>query len=232
MTLIAQISDLHVQAPGQLAYGVVDTNPLVVAAIAHLNQLSVLPDVIVASGDLVHRGTPAEYDQLKTILAPLQIPLYLMPGNHDQRDALRQAFPDHTYLSQDQQHLSYTIENYSVRLIMLDTIIPGKGSGSVDAERLSWLAHQLAAAPDTATIIFMHHPSFPTGMPWMDRRPVQGQAALAALIQQHPQIERISCGHLHRTIRRAWCWCGKARSDGRNVHASRLAAAAAGQMCV
>ena len=66
--IIAQITDLHVQADGDLAYGVVDTTPLVERAIAHLNALNPHPDVVVATGDLVHRGGLREYQQLRTIL--------------------------------------------------------------------------------------------------------------------------------------------------------------------
>ncbi|MEM6254892.1 MAG: phosphodiesterase [Cyanobacteria bacterium P01_D01_bin.156] len=204
MVTIAQISDLHVQAPGQLAYNVVDTNALVVDAIAQLNELTPVPDAIIASGDLVHGGTVAEYEQLRSMLAPLQCPVYLMPGNHDNRDNLQQAFSDHTYLATGTAHLSYVVEDYDIRMVMLDSIIPGKGQGCIDPERLSWLEQQLLAAPDTSTMLFMHHPPFATGIPWMDRKLPQGSDQLANLISQHPQVKRISCGHLHRVIHCEW----------------------------
>ncbi|MEM9809469.1 MAG: phosphodiesterase, partial [Cyanobacteria bacterium P01_D01_bin.56] len=174
MTTIAQISDLHVQTPGQLAYGVVDTNTLVADAIAQLSRLNPAPDVVVASGDLVHNGTVAEYEHLTSLLVPLQCPVYLMPGNHDHRDHLRQMFSDHTYLVNGKTHLSYVVEDYAIRMVMLDSIIPGKGQGCVDAERLLWLEQQLSSNPDKPTMLFMHHPPFATGIPWMDRKPPQG----------------------------------------------------------
>lgn len=221
MTIIAQISDLHVQASGKLVYGVVDTNPLVAEAIAHLIRLKQPPDLLVASGDLVQDGTVAEYELLKTMLAPLQCPIYLMPGNHDNRENLQQVFTSHTYLPGVMSHLSYVVEDYSIRMVMLDSIIPGKGGGCVDAERLTWLEQQLLAAPETPTLIFMHHPPFATGIPWMDRKRFQGHGALADLISQHPQIKRISCGHLHRTI---YCpWAGTvASSQPSLVHQSGI----------
>lgn len=204
MTLIAQISDLHVQTPGRLAYGVVDTNPLVAEAIACLSRLNPQPDVVVASGDLIQAGTKEEYELLKIMLAPLQCPVYLMPGNHDHRGHLQQVFDSHTYLPREHNHLSYVVDDYPIRMVMFDSIVPGKGGGQADADRLTWLEQQLLAAPDTPTLIFMHHPPFATGMPWMDRKRFQGQEALAELISQHPQVKRISCGHLHRTIYCAW----------------------------
>ncbi len=221
MTLIAQISDLHVQLPGKLAYGVVDTNPLVAEAIARLSRLNPQPDVVVASGDLIQDGTVEEYELLKVMLTPLQCPVYLMPGNHDHRDHLRQVFNTHTYLPKESSHVSYVVDGYSIRMIMLDSIIPGKGGGCVDAARLAWLEQQLAAAPDTPTLLFMHHPPFATSIPWMDRKRLQGHGALAALIGQHSQVKRISCGHLHRTI---YCpWAGTvASSQPSLVHQSAV----------
>ncbi|MEM7648500.1 MAG: metallophosphoesterase, partial [Cyanobacteria bacterium P01_A01_bin.70] len=96
--IIAQISDLHVQPAGQRAYGIVDTNHLLEAAIAQLNRLQPQPDLVVASGDLVDERTEAEYEMLKTLLAPLRAPLYLAMGNHDNRTAFRHVFPQLPYV--------------------------------------------------------------------------------------------------------------------------------------
>lgn len=204
MTLIAQISDLHVQSAGTLAYGVVDTNSLVQVAIAHLNRLSPQPHLVVATGDLVQQGTLADYHQLREMLSNLRAPVYLMPGNHDHGANLRQVFADHHYLSSSMDHLSYVVDGYPIRMIMLDNTLSGKKSGGVDNQRLAWLESQLVRAPKTPTLIFMHHPPFMTSIPWMDRRRLDGSDALAALIAQHGQVERISCGHLHRVMYLRW----------------------------
>lgn len=204
MTIIAQITDLHVQAGTERAYKVVNTNQLVENAIAHLNSLKPQPDVVVATGDLVHHGTVAEYEQLRDILAILNYPIYLLPGNHDDRLALKQVFSDHTYWPNDQEHLSYVVDDYSVRMVMMDTTIPGEGGGRMDGDRLSWISENLSAAPDKPTMVFMHHPPFPTGISMMDKIGLEGRDELAALVVQHPQVERVSCGHLHRGIACKW----------------------------
>ena len=204
MTIIAQITDLHVQTETDRAYQVVNTNPLVENAIAHLNTLAPQPDVVVATGDLVHQGTVDEYEQLRAILAPLNCPIYLLPGNHDDRSALKKVFSDHKYLPQDQAHLSYVVDDYSVRMVMVDTTIPGEGGGRVDGDRLSWLSAQLDAAPHQPTLLFMHHPPFATGIAMMDKIGLEGHEQLAELVAQHPQVERVSCGHLHRGIACKW----------------------------
>ena len=199
--LLAHISDLHVMVEGELAYGVVDTEPMVERAIAHLKTLS--PDVVVISGDLVHNVQIGEYKRLQTMLSVLKMPVFLMPGNHDSRELIRQVFKTHDYLPK-QGFLQYTVENYPVRLIMLDTNVPGEGSGELDEARLQWLDQQLAAQPTRPTLLFMHHPPFSTGIKMMDGFGLTGKEQLADVVKKYDCIERIGCGHIHRPIQKRW----------------------------
>jgi 3',5'-cyclic AMP phosphodiesterase CpdA len=91
--LIAQISDLHIQKGGKPAYGRVDTVSMLKRAVAALNALDPQPDVVLATGDLVERGSTEEYGILRDILAPLKATLLVVPGNHDARATLAVAFP-------------------------------------------------------------------------------------------------------------------------------------------
>ncbi|MEM9150359.1 MAG: phosphodiesterase [Cyanobacteria bacterium P01_F01_bin.3] len=199
--LIAHISDLHVMMPGELAYGVVDTGPMVERAIAHLKKLN--PDLIVISGDLVHQVKREEYRRLQSMLSSLKMPVYLIPGNHDSRDLIRDVFTDHTYLP-DSGYLQYTVEDHPLRLIMLDTNVPGKGHGELDASRLSWLDQQLSNQPTKPTLLFMHHPPFTTGIDLMDGYGLSGLTGLENIVKKYSCIERIGCGHIHRPIQKRW----------------------------
>jgi 3',5'-cyclic-AMP phosphodiesterase len=138
---------------------------------------------------------------LRTLLAPLAMPVFVIPGNHDAREQLRAAFAGDGYLLAD-GFLQFAIEDYPVRLVALDTLIPGEGGGLLCSERLAWLDHVLASAPARPVLLMMHHPPFLTGIERMDRAGLQNSEALAAVVARHPQIERILCGHLHRTIDR------------------------------
>lgn len=199
--LVAHVSDLHVMAAGELAYGVVDTTPMVERAIAHITTLS--PDVLIITGDLVHNVQPAEYTRLKRILQQLTMPVYLIPGNHDSRELIRETFTEHTYLPSS-GYLQYTVENYPIRFIMLDTNVPGKGYGELDAQRLHWLDQQLGEQPNKPTIIFMHHPPFTTGIELMDGYGLTGLSELESVVKKYDCIERIGCGHIHRPIQALW----------------------------
>ncbi|WP_457809302.1 phosphodiesterase [Kushneria sp. EE4] len=197
--LIAQITDLHLRMPGQKAYRVVATDRHLPPAIAALNALDPRPDVVLITGDLTDFGRPDEYAALREQLKALALPWYVIPGNHDARGALREAFPDHTYLGRT-GFMHYTLEDHPVRLIGLDTLVPGEGRGELCRERLDWLAERLAEQPERPTLLFMHHPPFATGIGHMDAQGLTGARELAALVRDYPNIERLICGHVHRTI--------------------------------
>nr|WP_310617111.1 phosphodiesterase [Pantoea cypripedii] len=199
MTLIAQISDLHIKAQGRLSYKKVDTQAALLRVIDTLNQLRPRPDVVVITGDLVDFGLPEEYQTLRQVLQGLQLPYLLMPGNHDDRQALRAAFPEHTYLQRGET-LNWQTRVNGVQLLALDSSVPQQPWGYVDEAQLLWLDEQLKSAPDTPTLVMLHHPPFITGIGHMDKQPLRNPDALAAVIRQHPQVERVLSGHLHRSI--------------------------------
>ena len=103
--IIVQLSDLHVRPPGVLAYGRVATNDMLREAIAHVNALRPRADVVLATGDLVHAGGIEEYAMLRQLLAELSMPVYLVPGNHDDRGNLRKVFADSEYLPDTGEYL-------------------------------------------------------------------------------------------------------------------------------
>ncbi|WAS99532.1 phosphodiesterase [Nannocystis poenicansa] len=151
------------------------------------------------TGDLVDRGEIGEYERLRELLAPLQMPVFLLPGNHDDRANLRRVFADHAYLPRD-GFLQYTVDDWPVRLVVLDTHIPGAPGGRLCAERLAWLEARLAEEPQRPTVVAMHHPPFSSGLPLMDALGLEGGDELAAVLRRHSQVERVVCGHLHRPI--------------------------------
>jgi 3',5'-cyclic AMP phosphodiesterase CpdA len=198
--LIAQITDTHIKMPGKLAYGRVDTTAMLAACVAQVNQLEPQPDLVVLTGDLVDLGRPEEYALLRQLLAPIKAPLLVIPGNHDEREAMRAAFADGRYFPSE-GFLHYTVEDrFPLRIIGLDTLIPMQGGGELCAQRLAWLSAQLEAKPQQPTLLLMHHPPFATGIGHMDELGLQGREAFAALVARHPQIQAILCGHLHRSI--------------------------------
>ena len=197
--IVAQISDLHVAVPGSGMDATQMGAAGLAEAVAHLNALEPRPGVVVASGDLVSIGTAEEYVRLKALLAPLEIPVYLLPGNHDDRELLREAFAEHAYLPRE-GFLQYVVEAGPLRLVVLDTNVAGEANGELCATRLDWLDQRLAEAPDRPTLVFLHHPPFRTGMRKMDAAAFVGAEGLGQVLDRHRQVERLLCGHYHRPI--------------------------------
>ena len=201
--LVAQISDLHLKAGQRLTYGVVDTLGALRRAVDHLNASYPRPDIVVISGDLVDFGRADEYAVLHPELARLQMPCYLVPGNHDNRQHLLDAFGDHRYLPASADGpLDWVVDDYPVRLIGLDSTIPDAHGGQLLDSQLQWLDQQLALQPHVPTLLILHHPPFISGIGHMDREPFRNAAALEKVIARPPQVERLLCGHLHRPMQR------------------------------
>jgi 3',5'-cyclic AMP phosphodiesterase CpdA len=199
-SILAQLSDLHIREPGRLAYGRVDTAGCLQRAVSTLCGLKQAPDAVVITGDLTDFGRPAEYEHLARLLAPLAMPVFLLPGNHDDREQLRRSFPAHGYLGRE-GFIQYAADIGGLCLIALDTCVPLHSHGTLCAERLAWLEAQLALCQGRPVIIAMHHPPFDTGIGHMDEIGLQeGAAALEAIVARNAHVERIVCGHLHRAI--------------------------------
>lgn len=156
--------------------------------------------MVVISGDLVDFGRDDEYHTLRQALSALSIPFYLIPGNHDNRQALRWAFSDARYLEQHPEFIQWEIDDYPVRLIVLDSTLPEQSGGDLCERRLLWLEQQLALQPEKPTLVILHYPQFISGISHMDKQRLANPQALAAVIQCHTQVERVLCGHLHRTL--------------------------------
>lgn len=197
--LLAQITDLHISEPDTLIDRLYRTADHLERAVRHLLALDPRPDAVVITGDLVEGGREAEYARLVEILRPLPMPVYVVPGNHDDREGLRRAFGARGYLP-ERGFLCYAVDAGPLRLVALDTHVPGSPGGRLCAERLAWLDARLAEAPDRPTIVLQHHPPFHTGMSRMDEMNLDGRDAEAAIVARHGQVERVLCGHLHRPI--------------------------------
>lgn len=162
------------------------------------------PNIVLATGDLVDLALPHDYAVLRAMLNRLEMPLYVIPGNHDDREAMRRTFGDVSYLRDCEAFLHYTVEPYPLRLIGLDTMLPGEVRGGLCANRLHWLADRLAEQPDRPTLIFMHHPPFASGIAFLDTPPFEGAEAMARLIGAHRQVRQLVCGHIHRALHVNW----------------------------
>lgn len=198
--LIAQISDTHVVAAGtRLHRDQVDPNALLARAIERLNRLSPRPDLALFTGDLTNNGTAEEYAELKALLGRLELPFYLAIGNHDERAAFLSEL-DYPHLAACDGFVQYVVDDYPVRLIVLDTSSRAHHHGEFCAARLDWLQARLAERSGQPTIVALHHPPFDTGVALMDGPGPEWASGLVAALAGCGDVERIVCGHIHRPV--------------------------------
>ena len=202
--IIAQISDPHITLADGEAEQRYQTAARLRRAVAHLNGLPAPPDLVLVTGDCVDSGGELEYERFRALLRPLRAPVYVVPGNHDDRGLMLRLFGP-----QGNQALpgfvQYVVEAQAVRLIALDTHLPGRDEGLLTEEQLAWLEARLAEAPTRPTVIFQHHPPFATGLAALDRMGLQSADRLCAVLARHPNVERVLAGHIHCHAQRRLC---------------------------
>ncbi|NQU71307.1 MAG: metallophosphoesterase [Rhodospirillales bacterium] len=199
--IIAQIADTHLvaaDAADQVSRARAED---LRACIADINGLDPRPDAVIHTGDVTQHGQAAEFTHARSLLAALEMPLYVTPGNRDGREGMMRAFASDGYMLPDCAFVHYAIEAHPVRLVAVDSLADDGGAkGDLCHARLAALDATLAEAPARPTALFMHHPPFdvpaaPDPFAYQRR---QAAADLAALVSRHPQVVRIFTGHMHR----------------------------------
>jgi Icc protein len=193
--LLVQLSDAHIGAD----WGFGDPVSAFRRAVDAVAALRPRPDAVLLSGDLADSGSADEYAEIREQVASLGVPAYALPGNHDDRAELRRQFG---LPGSGDEPVQYAVDLGPVRLVLLDTLLPGEDSGQLDAARLAWLDAELAAHPETPTLVALHHPPLVTGMPVWDGLvlPAADRHRLAAVVERHPQVRRLVTGHVHRVM--------------------------------
>jgi len=201
-TLLVQISDIHI---GGSEDGK-DPIPRFEAVIEAIRSLPNAPDAVLVSGDLTDHGTAEEYEVVGELLGRLELPLYVLPGNHDDRGRMRKAFD---LPGEGADPIRYSVEVGELRVVLLDSNVPGRDPGAFDAERLKWLDEELSKEPERPTLLAVHHTPLTTGIPEWDAINLEAsdRDALAAVVVRHPQLRAIVGGHLHRVAASALTGC-------------------------
>lgn len=203
--LIAHISDFHVFADAPetslVRLDAADAARKVVTDIAsHQPKF----DAVIFTGDLTDGGSAADYALVKEILAPLDIPVFVVPGNHDDRVQLRAAFEDDLPFGQG-PYLNYAARLGDLRLLALDTLVEGRVHGALDPSQLDWLADELATQLPEPTLIVMHHPPFPSGVVTLDAMALtDGHDRFKDLVATYDAPLFILAGHIHRPFQAIW----------------------------
>ncbi len=193
---IIHITDTHLVPRGQSIYGLDPASRLEVV-VDDVIARHADADLVVVTGDLTDRGEDEAYEALHAILSRLPMPVRLLVGNHDSREAFLARFPDHP--TDDDGFVQSVLDapDGLGRLIFVDTNETGWSGGRVCATRLDWLKDKLDEAQDGPVFVFMHHPPFDMGVRHFEKIGLQNPDAFTALLEAHGRVRHIFLGHVH-----------------------------------
>jgi 3',5'-cyclic AMP phosphodiesterase CpdA len=198
MIVIAHLSDTHITLDGQHAEGVTRSIQRTRTVMRYLEELPFDLDAVLVTGDVADHGTPAEYEQARSVLASRH-PVLICPGNHDERAAFRRhLLRQRTIESSGAAPVNQVLRIAGCVIVACDSSVPGKDEGRLDGETLAWLTDVLDRTPaNVPVLVAFHHPPARLHIPFVDGIRQFGTGRLAALAKQHPNIVGYLCGHAH-----------------------------------
>lgn len=193
---IVHISDTHISLDAPQRANDLEN------CIQAINELVEPPDLVIHTGDIANRGLDQEYHIARQLLNQLDVPCFMIPGNRDRRTELVSAFADEKYQLPQQGWIQYSIDQYPMRLLMVDTLNEQSNKGQLCAERLEHLEAMLLADTEKPTVLFLHHPPFeaagiPDPFQYDDWNDVE---KLTTLLSRFTNLRGMYCGHVHRFI--------------------------------
>ncbi len=190
---VVQITDSHLFAQTDRVLLGINTQNSLEAVLDLVRHEVPQPDLILATGDLSQDGSQTSYQRYQQQLGTLGAPVYSLPGNHD----LGQVMADSLYPGWSADKL---IDLAGWRIVLLDSHIDHKVGGALADTELRFLEQVLTEAPETPTLVCLHHQPVPMGSAWIDRIGVADSQPFFALLDQHPQVRCVLWGHVHQSF--------------------------------
>lgn len=194
---IVQLSDPHIVPPARQPVHGQDTLGRLRAAVEAVNRLSPSPDLVVMTGDQASDEAEDSYQCLKDVLSSLRFPCHMAMGNHDSRPVFRRIMLEESAENPDRHY--YTLDRKGHRVIVLDTLEEGEVAGRLDDGQLDWLERELSSG--LPSVVCMHHPPVPVGVPWMDDLILQETGRFLRICGAAASLRLILCGHVHYAFR-------------------------------
>lgn len=198
-TMFIHLSDLHLAPRGEPVNGF-DPARQMRLVIARINELDMTPDFIIVSGDLTNDGLPASYELVADLLDELagpDIPVLMGLGNHDDRANFRRTVLGHSGEPDDTPYF-HSRSIAGLRVIVLDSTIPGDEDGVLGPEQLAWLEEELRQPSAQGALIVLHHCCRLVASPLtIDRFLVNDVAELEAVVSRH-DVRGVLAGHSHQ----------------------------------
>ena len=200
MTNLIQLSDLHLVPPGKLTSKVLDTNAILEETINEIlskkdyfGQI----DGLVVTGDISDDGSMESYLSAYEKLSKLNVPILVIPGNHDLRDPMRKVFHENVQFSKNSSQFDWVFKFDETLIIGLDTLVEGENFGFLEEKSLDFLSHQLSNNSGSDLVLLIHHPPIKTGIYFMDKIGLTNTSDLSECLKATNRPIKILCGHIH-----------------------------------
>ena len=196
LTLL-QISDTHLHAAADSRMRGVTTYATFLAVLEHAQRDPRWPvDAILATGDIVQDESRAGYERFRAALEPLGVPVYSIPGNHDDPKLMGEILASGAFqLGGELRHGSWSV-------VMLSTFLAGEDAGGLGTARLQGLRKALAAHAGQNILVAMHHHPLPMGSTWLDGVALRDAQPFWSIIEAHKEVRGVICGHVHQAADR------------------------------
>ncbi|GAA3212223.1 phosphodiesterase [Microbacterium terregens] len=197
--VLLHLSDTHLRAAGSRLFDVIDATERLTRALGAIEASGIAPDGIVFTGDLADLGESDAYSALRALVEPfaqrLGSRVFWVMGNHDDRARFRTRLLDEQP-GTDPLPVDRVNELDGLRLVTLDSTVPGFHHGEISDAQLSWLAGVLSTPAPLGSILAMHHPPVPSVLPLAGSVELRDQSRLARVLRG-TDVRAIIAGHLH-----------------------------------
>jgi Icc protein len=189
---LLHITDPHLHADQAASMRGVRTDATLQAVLAHALAAAEPPVAILATGDLVQDETRAGYERFRALLAPLGLPVYCVPGNHDAPALMADVLAGPPF------QIGGSVDLAGWQLVLLNTYARDDDGGHLAEAELAHLQRALATRPATPAIVALHHHPVAMGSRWLDTVPLRNPAGLLATVAAQPHVRALVWGHVHQ----------------------------------
>jgi 3',5'-cyclic-AMP phosphodiesterase len=194
---ILQISDTHLHAAADSRMRGVTTYATFLAVLEQAKRDPRWPvDAIIATGDIVQDESRAGYERFRAALEPLGVPVYSIPGNHDDPNLMSEILASGPF------QLGGELRQGKWSVVLLSTFLAGEDAGGLGPARLQGLKKALVAHAGQHVLVAMHHHPLPMGSAWLDGVALRDASAFWSIIDAHPNVRGVVCGHVHQATDR------------------------------
>ncbi len=199
MTLLLQITDTHILPPGNVLYGRIDTALHLRETVRNINRMRPLPHAVLFTGDLVEHADKSAYRHFINLIEPLKMPAWVIPGNHDDPQMMKEIFAGTDHFPAVDATFQYAIEDLPFRILALNSHSDGTELPEFNEQKLAWLNEQLGLS-EKPVLIAIHHPPMITGIELIDMGGSAWFQGIKSALAGHNQVKLVICGHCHTDL--------------------------------